>query len=84
MSLAMIHAGIDGWGRPIPGPDGQFQFRPPGMMGMPGVPGMQGPGQPPAAPEPPAPTPAPAAAEQPERETAADIGVTSDSGRPEE
>ncbi|KAG7531880.1 hypothetical protein FFLO_04026 [Filobasidium floriforme] len=79
-----LPAGIDGWGRPIPGPDGQFQFRPPGMMGMPGVPGMQGPGQPPVVPEPPAPTPAPAAAEQPERETAVDIGVTSDSGRPEE
>lgn len=80
--------GIDGWGRPMPGPDGQFSFRPPGMMG-PGMPGMpQPPGGNPeasaagAAPAPAPPPPAPVA--QPEGEQSADIGVTSDSGRPEE
>ena len=75
---------MDGWGRPIPGPDGQFSFRPPGVMGMPGMPGVPGMSQPPGGSEPPAPTPTPTPAQKPEGEPAADIGITSDSGRPEE
>ena len=79
--------GIDGWGRSIPGADGQLPFRPPGMPGMPGMVGMPGMGmgmngmQPPGAAELPADLPGPT---EPVAETGADIGLTSDSGRPEE